>query len=379
MDKSQVIDIIKQHPEMDKVALRTQAMSAGIDEATFEVAWKEARGGLSESEGSVPQPTPDSSAQEAAEDSAPNGSESIMMQGVQGPDLGKLLNKTFSFFFKNIHHYIATAVLVLLPVIILGIILVYGAAQSFAQNAAFFDNPQGGAAPSAVAEPTSGFFLSFLTQGGATALLIGFAVLALVVFIILLYQAFFMASLVKLTTVIDSGAKVEYLKIVKWGLRKAWDYFVLSLRILIYTFIWLPIVAMLAYTIIVFMMMAMAGGPNLSILLSVMGLFGLFGIVMTIIRMPRVICAQYLLAEKETNSKSALTESIQITKGHWGVIVGYSIVFMLIVGVLSYILTLLGGYASEFVGNMLSNVLGMITLVFFYGFYKMLSRVKKAS
>ncbi len=44
MDKQQIIQIINDHPEMDKETLHSQALAAGIDEVTFQSAWDEVKG-----------------------------------------------------------------------------------------------------------------------------------------------------------------------------------------------------------------------------------------------------------------------------------------------------------------------------------------------
>lgn len=199
------------------------------------------------------------------------------------------------------------------------------------------------------------------------------------ILLIALYQLIAILAFARLTVVIGKGEYSGEWSVIKWSIGKMGTYIALLIRILFYSFVWVPLLVLVVYTVINFLtMMGSELIPMNSIVLInyILGAVGLISPIIVIIRMPRTLFANFVLADRECSSKEALGHSVEISIGHWWRIVLYLLGIGLLTGVVSGVLSTVIGKISVLAGGLVSIVLSVLIafymIIFNFGLYRML-------
>ncbi len=193
----------------------------------------------------------------------------------------------------------------------------------------------------------------------AIALMTGMATILMIVMIPLaLYYFVIILAFIRLAVVASQGEEIHIGDIIKWSFKKLFSFIWLSLMVGVYVG-WPFILVGIASSYL---------GTTVNIVLALAA----FGYVIAVF--PRVIFAQYVLAEGDKAAKEAFLASIAVAKGHWGKIVGYIFLLSLLGGIASGAIT----YSLKWIGTagyilhiLLSLFLTYIGPIFYYGLYSL--------
>jgi hypothetical protein len=198
----------------------------------------------------------------------------------------------------------------------------------------------------------------------------------LFVLFVVFYQMIVVLSFARLTVLLERGEDVGTIPVVKWAIHKSGTYLMLVLRIFVYTLLWVPIVSVLVVTVLNFLAAAEIAIPGVGLLSFVFGLVSFVSVILSFVRAPRVLCAHYVLADRECASKEALGHSVEISMGHWWQIVLYLLGIGIVSSIVSAILSSIIGRINPFAGALVSlalSVLSMFYMVIFnFGLFRML-------
>lgn len=284
----------------------------------------------------------------------------------QGMGFLNMFKESFLFTFKNIHHYIVQALLVAIPALVIFGIFPFAQVSS-AQSLT--------AASTVSFYPTSSLRALIVDGTISPLIIVGIILLAI---IIGFYGLFANLTMVSLTVTLQKKLKPHYWNIVVWSLKRLLSYFMLALRIFIYTFIWLLILVLLTFTVLKVLSIALGldllGGLIIN---AVLGILGLLSVVLVVLRFPHVLFAKFVFVEKMANSKDSLKESISVATGNWWKIVlyviGAGIIWAILSGVLISIFVAIDERAAYFVQEILSGIGIILFIVFHFYLYKELA------
>ncbi len=213
---------------------------------------------------------------------------------------------------------------------------------------------------------------SALSSGGPMTFMAFFSMAyAIFVLIFVVYEIVIILALTKLTVLINKKEELHYWQMIKWSFKKIGAYILLMIRAFFYTYSWIPF-AILILGFILESMGINIDGP----LKYPMFAIGIAWIVIFIIRIPRTIFAQYVLADRECTSKEALNDSINAATGHWWKVILYSLAY----GILTMLGIMIIVWALGLIHQLISGIVGFIlilawtyaSLMFIYKFYLML-------
>jgi hypothetical protein len=230
------------------------------------------------------------------------------------------------------------------------------------------------ARPTVESSPSLGFQLPFLLLSGSAA------VSGIFMLLILLYQMVVVLAFLRLTVLIEHGEALHFGQIVGWSFKKVGTFILMTLRVFVYSFVWVPLVGILAYTIFTFL--ASREIPMPLWIPYGIGLLSLLSVPLIIFRAPKVMFAQYALADRECSSKEALLYSLQITKGHWWktvlYILGMSFLSGFLVLAIQFVLLRLVPLVALVASPVLSGYLAINMMIFTMGLYRLLEMLSAA-
>ncbi len=206
---------------------------------------------------------------------------------------------------------------------------------------------------------------AFLT--GILAMMAGMMViLAILAIPLMLYYLMAILAMVRLAVLASQNQEIHLGEIIKWSFTKLFSYIWLS--IIIGFYLGWPF---MATVVLLGVFQAIGLGNSTTILSFIMGAAAL---IYFIVVFPRVMFAQYALAELSTTAKEAFSASVSAAKGHWGKIVGYVLLFGILTAVASGIVTYSLKWTHE-VGYILNTLLSIffsyISVIFYYGLYSL--------
>jgi len=210
-----------------------------------------------------------------------------------------------------------------------------------------------------------------LGMGGLIVLPVVFGLL------VVLYQLIVMLSFTRLTVVLEKNEYVGAMPVVRWAIKHSGTYLSLVLRIFVYSTLWIPVVAIFAAPILGFLSGAgILPASAMMIVNYVLGLAALLSIPLALIRTPRTLFAQFVLADRECGSKEALDHSVEISIGHWWQIVIYLVGIGIVASLTSGILTSVIGKISPVAGGLVSIAFSFLItfymVIFNYGLFHLL-------
>lgn len=155
------------------------------------------------------------------------------------------------------------------------------------------------------------------------------------------YVSFASITSIKFFILCSQEKEEPYLETIKWGLGKMGSNLMLFLRTFFYTFTWLLILIMIGYSLST--VLIEEGAVLLPSVLFLIALIGVGALILT--RSIRAYFSMASLAEKDSDSKAALMDSIEMVKNRWWKTFGYTLLFVflpnfiyqILLGVLNFI------------------------------------------
>jgi len=182
------------------------------------------------------------------------------------------------------------------------------------------------------------------------------------------YIFFAILAFIRLTVLIAQGQMIKIGEVLKWSLKKFGSYLFLLMRIFIYTFAWVCVIASI---------------PNLfyssDLFAIIITIVYVIGFLLVVIRGPRTLFSHYILAEKDCTSKEAMHESVKVSIGYWKIIISYwlsMIIMIQILGAIGFYLFQLIHLIAGMVALSIFVLIGIyVTFVFMFALYNYLKLI----